>query len=227
MLDRAAVIRKRDIPIGAFTSRIEALAVRLGADVGVVEKVGRRDPYRLLVSCVLSLRTKDELTEKISRELWRHASTPADMVRLGPKRLSKIIYPVGFYRRKAEQITRMSSIILEEHGGRVPDTLEGLLALPGVGRKTANLVVSMGFDKPGICVDTHVHRITNRWGYVKTRTPDRTEAALREKLPRRLWKKINALLVFFGKTVCTPLSPRCSQCPLAGECPAVGVTRKR
>jgi endonuclease-3 len=219
--------KKRDIPIGSFVKRIEVLARSRGADAGMVEKVGRRDPYRILVSCVLSLRTKDELTEKKSLELWRHASTPEDMVRLGPERLSKIIYPVGFYRRKAGQIIRFSSIILEEHGGRVPDTLEGLLALPGVGRKTANLVVSAGFDKPGICVDTHVHRITNRWGYVRTRTPGETEAALRRKLPRRLWKKINALLVFFGKTLCTPLSPRCSGCPLARECPAVGVGRKR
>lgn len=219
--------RKRDIPIGSFIARIEALAAAQGADVGMVEKVGRRDPYKLLISCVMSLRTKDELTEKRSLELWRHASTPARMVRLGPERLSRIIYPVGFYKRKAEQIVRMSSIILEKHGGRVPDTLDELLALPGVGRKTANLVVSMGFDKPGICVDTHVHRITNRWGYVKTKSPEKTEAALREKLPPGLWKKINALLVFFGKNVCTPLSPKCSLCPLSRECPAVGVTRKR
>jgi endonuclease-3 len=219
--------KTNDIPIGSFVRRIEVLARREGIDAGMVEKVGRRDPYKLLVSCVLSLRTKDELTEKKSLELWLHASTPADMVRLGPERLSRIIYPVGFYKRKAEQIIRFSSIILSEHGGRVPDTLEGLLALPGVGRKTANLVVSLGFDKPGICVDTHVHRITNRWGYVKTKTPEKTEAALRKKLPRRLWKKINALLVFFGKNVCTPLSPKCSVCPLAGECPAVGVGRKR
>jgi endonuclease-3 len=193
----------------------------------MVERVGRRDPFLVLVSTILSLRTKDELTEKKARELWRHARSPRGMIRLGEKRISSSIYPVGFYRRKAEQIVAMSHIILEKHDGRVPDTIEELVQLPGVGRKTANLVVTAGYGKPGICVDTHVHRIMNRWGYVETNHPDRTELRLREKLPRRHWIPINYLLVFFGKTTCQPVSPLCSTCPLEARCPAIGVKRRR
>jgi endonuclease-3 len=193
----------------------------------MVERVGRSDPFLVLVSTVLSLRTKDELTEVKSRELMRHARSPRGMIRLGAQRIARIIYPVGFYRRKAEQIVRISQILLDQHDGRVPDTIEDLVALPGVGRKTANLVVTVGYGKPGICVDTHVHRIMNRWGYVRTKHPDKTEAALRSKLPRRYWIDLNYLLVFFGKNVCQPVSPRCSTCPLEPQCPAIGVTRRR
>ena len=218
---------KGDIPIGSFLARIADLAKREGVYEGMVERVGGSDPFKVLVSCILSLRTKDELTEVKSRELWPHASTPREMVGLGADRLARLIYPVGFYRRKAQQIVRLSAMIIEENGGKVPDSIDGLLRLPGVGRKTANLVVSVGFGKPGICVDTHVHRITNRWGYVRTQAPEKTEMALREKLPRRHWQTVNALLVFFGKTVCTPLSPKCSTCPLEKECPAVGVGKRR
>jgi endonuclease-3 len=221
-------MRKRnEIEIGKFIGKVKELAEREGEAEGMVERVGRQDPFKVLVSCIMSLRTKDELTEVKSRELWPHASTPGDMIALGPERLARLIYPVGFYRRKADQIVQLSRILIEKHAGRVPGTIEELLALPGVGRKTANLVVSVGFDRPGICVDTHVHRISNRWGYVRTKTPEQTETALRGKLPRRHWKEINRLLVFFGKAVCVPVSPKCSSCPLGKECPAVGVARHR
>jgi endonuclease-3 len=213
-----------DVPIHRFIARIETLA---GPGYqGMVERVGRSDPFLVLVSTLLSLRTRDELTEVKSRELWRHARSPAGMIRLGSARISRIIYPVGFYRRKAEQIVEISRILIDSHSGRVPDTIDELLALPGVGRKTANLVVTVGHGKPGICVDTHVHRIMNRWGYVRTRHPDETEMALRAKLDPKHWITINYLLVFFGKSVCQPVSPLCSTCPL-GECPRTGVKRHR
>jgi endonuclease-3 len=215
----------RRVPIGRYVARIRELA---GEEYrGMVERVGRQDPFLVLVSTILSLRTKDELTEVKSRELWRHARSPRGMIRLGSERIARIIYPVGFYRRKAGQIVEISRRLIEEHDGRVPDSIETLVTFPGVGRKTANLVVTAGYGKPGICVDTHVHRIMNRWGYVDTRHPDRTEIALRKKLPRKYWIEINYLLVFFGKTVCQPVSPRCSTCPLERSCPAIGVTRHR
>jgi len=213
------------VPIGRYVARIGELA---GVQYqGMVERVGQQDPFLVLVSTILSLRTKDELTEVKSRELWRHARSPKGMIRLGAKRISQIIYPVGFYRRKATQIVETSRMIIDDHNGRVPDTIEELVTFPGVGRKTANLVVTAGYGKPGICVDTHVHRIMNRWGYVETPNPDRTEIALRKKLPRRYWMEINSLLVFFGKNVCQPVSPRCSTCPLQKSCPAIGVTKHR
>lgn len=215
----------RRVPIGRYVARIRELA---GPEYqGMVERVGQQDPFLVLVSTILSLRTKDELTEVKSRELWRHARSPRGMIDLGSSRISKIIYPVGFYRRKAEQIVEISRRIIDDHDGRVPDDIDTLVTFPGVGRKTANLVVTAGYGKPGICVDTHVHRIMNRWGYVETSHPDKTEIALRAKLPRKYWIEINYLLVFFGKTVCQPVSPRCSTCPLAKPCPAIGVTRRR
>ena len=213
------------VSIGRYVARIRELA---GEEYrGTVERVGQQDPFLVLVSTILSLRTRDELTEVRSRELWRHARSPGGMIRLGSPRIAEIIYPVGFYRRKAEQIVEISRRIIEEHDGRVPDDIDTLVTFPGVGRKTANLVVTAGYGKPGICVDTHVHRIMNRWGYVETPHPDRTEIALRAKLPRKYWIEINHLLVFFGKTVCQPVSPRCSTCPLEKTCPAIGVTRRR
>lgn len=186
-----------------------------------------RDPYRILVSTLLSLRTKDEVTGAASDRLFALAATPAEMVRLPEDRIARTIFPVGFYRTKAKTVLRVSRDLLEIHGGQVPRTLEELLALKGVGRKTANLVITMAFGKPGICVDTHVHRISNRFGYVSTKTPDETERALRKKLPRNAWTTYNTLLVAFGKKVCKPVSPLCSRCPVASSCDRVGVTISR
>jgi endonuclease-3 len=149
------------------------------------------------------------------------------MLRLPARRIARVIYPVGFYRTKARVIRDICRDLLERFGGRVPDDIDALLTLKGVGRKTANLVVTIGYGKPGICVDTHVHRISNRLGYVATRTPEETEKALRDKLPRRYWIGYNDLLVSFGQNVCTPVSPRCSTCPVRARCRRVGVTTSR
>ena len=161
------------------------------------------------------------------RRLFALADTPEAMRRLPVKTIERAIYPVGFYRTKAAGIKRVCERLLARYGGRVPDELDELLTLPGVGRKTANLVVTLAYGKPGICVDTHVHRITNRWGYVTTKSPDETEQALRKRLPPRHWIIINDLLVAFGQHLCHPTSPRCSTCPLAGACARIGVVRSR
>jgi endonuclease-3 len=186
-----------------------------------------RDPFLVLVSCLLSLRTKDETTEAASRRLFRRARTPRRVLRLPEEEIARLVYPVGFYRTKARTLRAVSQALLDRHGGKVPDDLQVLLELPGVGRKTANLVLTAGHGRPGICVDTHVHRITNRWGYVRTRDPHGTEAALRGKLPPRHWLSINGLLVAFGQNLCKPLSPLCSRCPVADLCERRGVTRSR
>ena len=186
-----------------------------------------RDPFRVLIACILSLRTQDTTTGPASDRLFAVAATPEAMLKLPARRIAQLIYPVGFYRTKARVILGICRDLLERFGGRVPDTIDELLTLKGVGRKTANLVVTMGYGKPGICVDTHVHRISNRLGYVKTRNPEETEMALRAKLPRRYWIGYNDLLVSFGQNICVPISPRCSICPVAPLCRQVGVTTKR
>ncbi len=186
-----------------------------------------RDPFRVLVACILSLRTQDTTTGPASDRLFAVAATPEAMLKLTPRRIARLIYPVGFYRTKARVILGICRDLLERFGGRVPDTIDELLTLNGVGRKTANLVVTMGYGKPGICVDTHVHRISNRLGYVKTRSPEETEMALRGKLPRRYWIGYNDLLVSFGQNICVPISPRCSLCPVTTLCPRIGVTTTR
>ena len=186
-----------------------------------------RDPFRVLVACILSLRTQDATTGPAAARLFAVASTPAAMLLLPARRIERLIYPVGFYRTKARVILGLSRDLLDRFGGRVPDDIDALLSLKGVGRKTANLVVTMGYGKPGICVDTHVHRISNRLGYVRTRDPEATEMALRARLPKRYWIGYNDLLVAFGQNVCTPISPRCSACPVSGLCRRVGVTSVR
>jgi endonuclease-3 len=184
-------------------------------------------PFRILIATILSLRTKDTLTAVIAPRLFAAADTPEAMLALSEEQIAELIYPVGFYRTKARSIRDVCSLLLERYGGEVPADLDALLELPGVGRKTANLVVTMGFGQPGICVDTHVHRITNRWGYVQTKTPEETEFALRGKLPPEYWTTINGLLVTLGQNICHPTSPRCSICPVLAYCERIGVTRSR
>ncbi|MGA1820135.1 MAG: endonuclease III domain-containing protein [Thermoplasmatota archaeon] len=186
-----------------------------------------KDPYKVLISCLLSLRTKDEVTARAQERLFRVAGTPGEMVELEEARIEELIYPVGFYKNKARVLKEVSRTLIGEYGGRVPDDLDELLKLKGVGRKTANLVITMGYDKPGICVDTHVHRISNRLGYVRTRSPEETEMALREKLPPEHWIEINDLLVTWGQNVCKPISPLCSACVVNDLCERVGVERSR
>jgi endonuclease-3 len=185
------------------------------------------DPFKVLISCLLSLRTQDPVTAKASLRLFQKAETPEEMLRLSIDELEKTIYPVGFYRVKARSIKDICSVLTKKFKSKVPDELDELLKLKGVGRKTANLVLTIGYGKDGICVDTHVHRIFNRWGYIKTKTPLDTEMALRKKLPREYWQIINDLLVSYGQNICKPLSPHCSVCSLAQYCDKVGVKRSR
>jgi len=186
-----------------------------------------RDPFKVLISCILSLRTQDKATGEASARLFALGDTPDSILNLSAAKIEKAIYPVGFYRNKAKSILGICRMLIEDYGGKTPDEIDELLKLPGVGRKTANLVVTIGHGKPGICVDTHVHRITNRWGYVSTKTPEKTEFALREKLPRKHWIEINDLLVTFGQNLCKPISPICSECTIYEFCDRVGVTKSR
>ena len=186
-----------------------------------------RDPFQVLVSCLISLRTKDEVTGSSSKRLFALADNPGDMRSLSQSQVEKAIYPAGFYRNKARDILEISRILVGKYNSTVPDDIDELVKLKGVGRKTANLVVTLGYNKLGICVDIHVHRITNRWGYVKTKTPDQSEVALRKKLPEKYWIEINDLLVTFGQNLCTPISPHCSKCSLHEYCERVGVEKRR
>ncbi len=213
----------RDAHIHATVSEVKKTIRRWKEPVlGVVARE-TRDPFRVLIACLLSLRTKDHTTAEASQRLFQLADTPESMKALSLRTIEKAIYPVGFYKNKAKQIRSICQSLLRDFEGRVPDTIEDLLTLKGVGRKTANLVVTVGYRKPGICVDTHVHRISNRWGYVQTRTPEETERALREKLPAKYWITFNDWLVPFGQHLCRPISPFCSQCPVSRYCKRVGV----
>lgn len=222
---RPGPVDNRALP--AIFRRLRSQSLKQEAPVVTLIAVTTREPWRVLSSCILSLRTQDGTTAKAALRMFGLWPTVEAMAAANPDEVAKAIYPVGFWRTKAPQLVEMAGRILKEWNGRVPDEIDELLKLRGVGRKTANLVVVAGYGKPGICVDTHVHRITNLWGYVKTKNPEETEMALREKLPKRYWMEINDLLVSFGQTVCRPTSPKCSECPLAKCCPRIGVTRSR
>ncbi len=186
-----------------------------------------RDPFKVLISCILSLRTKDKTTGEASERLFKLATDIESLSKLTVKKIEKAIYPVGFYKVKAGRIKELCRVIINNYDSKVPDDLDELLKLKGVGRKTANLVLTLGYKKAGICVDTHVHRITNRWGYVKTKTPEQTEFALRTILPPKYWLDINGLLVAFGQNICKPISPICSKCGIERFCKKVGVEKHR
>lgn len=216
----------------AWSRRLDLIADAVGRDVSasinrIADQTERPDPFRVLIGTIISLRTKDAVTFAASERLFARAETPAALSRVPREEVEQLIYPAGFYRSKAATIQTICEILVRDHGGDVPRTLEDLIALPGVGRKTANLVLGVGHGIPAICVDTHVHRIPNRIGWVETRTPEQTEAALADILPREFWIPINELLVLFGQQICTPVSPRCSVCPLAAECLRRGVERSR
>ncbi len=187
----------------------------------------RYDPFLILISTLLSLRTKDEVTEEATDRLFSIAKTPEEMLGLSEETIAGAIYPVGFYHTKAKTILDICHLLVDRYNGQVPDDFDTLLTIKGIGRKTANLVMTLGFNKEGICVDTHVHRISNRLGYVRTKTPDATEFALREKLPKRFWKNYNTLMVAFGRQTCRPISPFCSICPIKAFCDRVGVHKSR
>ena len=176
------------------------------------------DPYLVLIGCILSLRTNDKTTYPATLRMLELAKTPQKMANVNVEVLAKAIYPVGFYENKAKQIIELSRQIAEELNGKVPDEIEDLCKFNGVGRKTANLVLARGFNKPAICVDVHVHRIFNRLGYVKTKNPEETEFALRKKLPKKYWIDINTLIVTHGQNVCKPIKPNCKECPIEDYC---------
>lgn len=181
------------------------------------------DPFLVLISCILSLRTNDRTTYPATLMMLELGKTPKDFAKVNVKELEKVIYPVGFYKNKAIQIVELSKILVERYDSKVPDIIEELLKFKGVGRKTANLVLARGFNKPAICVDVHVHRIFNRLGYIKTKTPEETEFALRKKLPEKYWIEINTLFVTHGQNICKPIKPLCSDCPVERYCEKVNV----
>lgn len=213
-----------------FHKMIGTLQTLFPDDVPAITKISQKeksDPYLVLIGTLLSLRTKDEMTEKAIKKLTQKARTPQELLKIPEKELQKIIYPVGFYRTKSRTLRDVSEIIINKYGGQVPDSIDELLTIKGVGRKTANLVITEGFGKPGICVDTHVHRISNRLGIVSTKNPHETEESLRKVLPGQYWIIYNTLLVTFGKRICKPISPHCSTCPLSRICKKCGVDRHR
>ncbi len=187
----------------------------------------RRAPFEVLVSTILSLRTKDETTRAASRKLFSRINNAEDLLALSEKEIQDLIYPVGFYKTKAKTLKHISSEMITKYEGKVPDDIDELLKLKGVGRKTANLVVTLGHGKLGLCVDIHVHRISNRLGYVQTKTPDQTEMALRAKLPQKYWVEYNDLLVTYGQNICKPVSPFCSKCSIEEFCPRISVAKSR
>ena len=194
-----------------------------------VTLVGKRwkSPFLVLISCILSLRTQDKTTLPASERFFKAADTPQAMLKLTTQQIEKLIYPVGFYKTKAKVIHGICHDILEKFGGKVPNDIDTLMLMKGVGRKTANLVMTEGFGIPAICVDTHVHRISNRFGYLKTKNPHDTEMALREILPKKYWIEYNALLVTWGQNICKPISPLCTQCSVRKYCARAGVATFR
>ena len=183
-----------------------------------IKLVSNRDAYKILISTMLSLRTKDSTTRDASMRLFEKVGNPKDILKLSEEEIAKLIYPVGFYRVKAKNILEVSKTIIDDYNGKVPDEIDELLKLRGVGRKVANLVVTEAFDKYGICVDTHVHRISNRFGYVSTKKPEQTEFALRKKLPKKYWRVYNDTLVIYGQNLCKPINPLCNQCSVSKYC---------
>ena len=217
----------QDKKIHAVMKVLEEEVNLLGLPIVTEMSRRRRDPYSILISTLLSLRTKDETTREAAKRLLAKAPTAEKLLRLREETIRELIYPVGFYKTKAVVLKDVCRAILNQHGGKVPDDLDTLLELKGVGRKTANLVITLGYGKPGICVDTHVHRISNRLGYVRTKNPEETEFALRKKLPPRYWIPINDYLVAYGQNICKPVSPFCSRCRLVSYCDRVGVGQHR
>jgi endonuclease-3 len=198
-------------------------------EVPIVTEISqsRKDPFEILISTLLSLRTKDDVTRSASHRLFQKARSPSELLNLSEREIEGLIYPVGFYKRKAKTVRSVCQELLNRFNGKVPEDLDALLSLKGVGRKTANLVITLAYGKQGICVDTHVHRVSNRLGYVRTRTPEETEFALRKKLPSRYWIYFNDYLVTHGQNVCKPVSPLCSQCAVDLYCEKRGVTHHR
>jgi endonuclease-3 len=215
------------LEINEILSRIQKMIEKHGATA--IDQISSQceDPFAILISTVISHRTKDEVTLESSRRLLKEANSCEMLRTLSKAKIEELIYPAGFFRKKAETLQKIAKSLQSDYGGTVPSSIEELLKLPGVGRKTANLVLAQGFNIPAICVDIHVHRISNRLGLVRTKNPDDTEAALKKIVQRKRWTSLNSLLVSFGKVVCTPVSPHCTKCLLSNECPKNGVSNHR
>lgn len=213
--------------IGGVLSSVGRRVALLKPPVISMLALNKHDPFRILIATVLSARTKDSTTLPAATRLFEKADSPIKLLQLQKREIQKLIFPVGFYRQKARHLIEISRILLKKFSGKVPDDLDTLLTLPGVGRKTANLVIAKAYNKPALCVDTHVHRISNRFGYVSTKTPQQTETALRNKLPRKYWATYNDLLVAYGQSICVPVSPWCSKCVVKNLCPKRHVKRSR
>ena len=227
---RKSWMKNNRFPEFSFDQMITILRKQFSDDLPAVTKLSQqenRDPFLVLVGTLLSLRTKDEVTEKAVQRLSAKARTPQELLGIPENDLQKLIYPVGFYRNKSRTLRDVSRTLIEKYGGAVPDSIDELLSFKGVGRKTANLVINEAFGKPGICVDTHVHRISNRFGVISTKNPHETERALEKILPKKYWVVYNTLLVTFGQRICKPVSPLCSTCPLSHMCRKTGVHRYR
>jgi endonuclease III len=208
-----------------FSSTLKIRGIGLPS-VSEIAKLNR-DPFRVLISTIISLRTKDAVTLASSNRLFSQADNPLKTLKLKAGEIENLIYPAGFYKTKAKNILEISRILLEQYNGQVPSNKNELLALPGVGIKTANLTLNLGFGIDAICVDTHVHRISNRCGWIRTKTPEESEKALELVMPKKFWIPLNELLVSYGQQICTPVSPRCSECPINGKCAKKGVTKTR
>lgn len=205
--------------------RLEPVICKLNAPVVEFVAEQNRDPFRILIATILSARTTDQITTRVIHKLFTHVDSFSDLKCLSLEEIEKLIYPVGFYRQKAKQLKKLPQVIEEQFNGSIPSEIDDLIKLPGVGRKTANLVRAVAFEKPAICVDTHVHRICNRWGYLKTKTPLETEMVLRENLPCQYWLRINSYLVTLGQTICRPVRPKCTECPLTDICHKIHVVK--
>jgi len=214
-----------DTIFSLFSSELKVRGVGLPSVSELAES--NKDPFRVLISTIISLRTKDAVTLASSNRLFSRADNPREILTLDAEEIEKLIYPAGFYKNKTRNILEISQILLEQHNGQVPSDKEQLLALPGVGIKTANLTLNLGFGIDAICVDTHVHRISNRCGWIQTKTPEESEKALERVMPQKFWIPLNELLVSYGQQICTPISPRCSECPFHGDCSKIGVTKTR
>ncbi len=219
--------RKSRFPVETALSILREEVKKFDVPVAELVKIQTKSPYKVLVAALISSRTNDKTTAMAAKRVFSEAGTIHGLEAIPLKRLEKLLFPVGFYKTKARHLKMLPGVLKSQFSGKIPDTVEELVRLPGVGRKTANLVVSVAFSKPAICVDTHVHRIMNRWGVVSTKTPLETEASLRKLLPKRLWRDVNRLLVAFGQKTCRPLSPKCSKCPLLNICPRLGVEKAR
>lgn len=219
-MKRADIHRVYDLLEEAYLSMEEPSVTK-------ISKQTKRDPFRVLVSCLISLRTKDEVTLEASVRLFEAADNPEKMLKLTEDEIAELIYPAGFYKTKSVTIKNICKVLIDEYSGKVPDEIDELVKLKGVGRKTANLVIVEGYGRPAVCVDTHVHRIFNRLGYIKTSNPDKTEMELRKHLPEKYWVRINEILVAYGRSVCRPVSPYCSSCRISEYCDKVSVTTRR